>query len=152
MEDKGDGAASRFFETVLSSITPSVPLDFVIIHWEPDFGGSLGCDQCELRPVCFQHSPVSKKVYQAMHCQQMRLIRKMQCVRDFRLVLCADVFDCAVDYSVEVLEQIAELAEKESGHHPQKPLIISERRSHRILGSDGRLYSSLGVDYDISAL
>ena len=40
--------------------------------------------------------------------QQIRLIREMSGVRDYRLVLCADVLDCAVDDSAKTLERIAE--------------------------------------------
>jgi hypothetical protein len=146
-EAKRDGTASRFFKTLLSSITPSVPLDFIIVYWEPDLGGSLEC-WCESKPVCSRHPPYLAESYKRWHGQQTRLIREMYSVRDFRLVLCADVLDCAVGDSVGRLVRIAEEAGEGLGHL-YKPLIIAERRSHRVLAHSGKLYVRSGVDnYD----
>ena len=53
-------------------------------------------------------------------------------MRDFRLVLCADVSDCMVD-GIETLERITRAEEAVGGldYFLQKPLIISERRTLR---------------------
>jgi len=46
-------------------------------------------------------------------------------------VLCADVSDCVVEQSIEILEDIAKGAQL-----PQKPLIVSERRILRTRSTD----------------
>ena len=76
----------------------------------------------------------------------------MHNVRDFRLVLCADVLDCAVDNCVETLERIAEEAEDGLDHLLHKSLIICERRTHRIYNAIGKLDASSGRDNSASAL
>ena len=58
-------------------------------------------------------------------------------VRGFRLVLCADVFDCAVDDAMEELEWIVKRVEEDLGHLPHEPLIVFERRTPRIFGNFG---------------
>ena len=55
----------------------------------------------------------------------------MQGVREFRLVLCADILGFAMDDSVEILEWISEQVE-EFGCLQCRPLIVSERRLHRV--------------------
>ena len=57
----------------------------------------------------------------------------MHDARDFRLVLCADVFDCMVEDSIKALERIVEGEEATGGLDflLQKPLIIVERRTLR---------------------
>jgi len=57
----------------------------------------------------------------------------MHNVRNFRLVLCVDVFDCMVEDSMETLERVAKAEEVVGGSDllVQKPLIISERRTLR---------------------
>ena len=77
----------------------------------------------------------------------------MQGVREFRLILCADVLGFAVDDSVETLEWIVEQVE-EFGCLPCRPLIISERRLHRLRNIVGRLEtrSRVGLGRVSSAL
>lgn len=53
-------------------------------------------------------------------------------VRGFRLVLCADVVNCAVDDAAEELEWIVERVEEDLGHLSHEPLIVFERRAPRI--------------------
>jgi len=52
----------------------------------------------------------------------------MQSVRDFRLVLCADVSECMVEHALETLEHIVK---GRLDHLLYKPLIVSERRTLR---------------------
>ena len=142
-------SAFHFFKTVLSSITPSVPLDFAIIYWEPDLGH---CPDCYLRkrPSCFYHmfpSIVDRD-------QQVRVIQELHSVRDFRLVLRADCLDHTVDHCVRVLESIVGAVEEGRGRLPHEPLIIPERRLHRIRKPSGQLdrSSGMGLAGDASAL
>ena len=69
----------------------------------------------------------------------------------FRLVLCAGGIDCVVDDSVKTLERIAEEAVVRLGHLPRELLIISERRSHRIIDTYGFLDMGSGVKNHASA-
>jgi len=58
--------------------------------------------------------------------------------RDFRLVLCADVFDCVVERARQTLEHFVK-AEKAKGgldYLLREPLIISEKRTIRTRDSD----------------
>ena len=150
-EEKGDGTASRFFRTVLSSIAPSAPLDFVIIYWESDLGGCLDCYLCKPKTVCFRHPPHSERTGRD---QQIRLVREMHSVRDFRLVLCADFLDYTVGDPMGALERIAEEVDEGWGHLLHEPLIIAERRVRRTHRSSGKLELSSGRGFisDASAL
>ena len=133
------GATCSLFKTVLSSITPSMPLDFIIVYEEQDLGGILGCYRCKEPPACFLHSYASypTRAENIPYRQQIRAICEMYRVRGFRLVLCADVVDCAVDDAAEELEWIVERVEEDLGHLPREPLIIFERRAPRIFEDFG---------------
>ena len=58
--------------------------------------------------------------------RQFEVLREVHHARDFRLVLCVDVFDCMVEYGVEKLGHYAK-----AGLLPHGTLIVSERRSVR---------------------
>ena len=70
----------------------------------------------------------------AQRCQQQfEVFKEMHNVRNFRLVLCADVFDCMVESAMKMLEDLVK-EEKEKGgldYLFYEPLIISERRTLR---------------------
>ena len=57
---------------------------------------------------------------------QFEVLREVHHARDFRLVLCVDVFDCMVEYGVEKLGHYTR-----AGLLPHGTLIVSERRSVR---------------------
>ena len=58
----------------------------------------------------------------------------------FRLVLCADVSDCAEKYAIEMLERFLEGEKMEGGldYLRYEPLIISDARTPRTRPYDGR--------------
>ena len=58
--------------------------------------------------------------------RQFEVFEEVHRVQNFRLVLCVDVFDCMVEYSIEMLSRYAK-----AGHLLYEPLIIFERRSVR---------------------
>ena len=65
------------------------------------------------------------------HVGQFKVLSEVYKVREFRLILCADVHDRIVERAVGVLERIVK-TEKENGrldYLPCGPLIISEVRS-----------------------
>jgi hypothetical protein len=68
---------------------------------------------------------------------QFRAFREMYTVRDFRLVLCADVPNCVVERAIQILEDNVK-AEKLKGGlgYLYEPLIISERRTLRTRPTD----------------
>ena len=123
---------SDFFKTVLSSITSPALLDVVIVYRELEFGEVVHHLSCtDLGPRHFPHH-FRMSVSMAQHCrQQFEVFKEMQKVRDFRLVLCADVFDRMVESAIEMLEDLVK-EEKEKGGLDSllhQPLIISERRT-----------------------
>lgn len=100
-----DDTASDFFRTVLSTVTSTVALDVVIVYREFDLGGTAFCWLgCESDPVCFRHNTQKERETDALHYErQFKVFREMHDARDFRLVLCADVFECMVEHAVETL-------------------------------------------------
>jgi hypothetical protein len=123
--------APTFLKTVLSTITSPLPLDVVITYQEIDVDRMI-CSW--LRPVLVKDIFAEFRAKNALHHQQRFVaIREMYGVREFRLVLCADVLDCVAKDAIRVLECIAK-AEKAKGglvYLPYEPLIISETRSPR---------------------
>ena len=138
--------AFGFLESVLSSIPPPVPLDIVILYRDHDLGARLDCELCKpTKPVCFGHSFPRQWDFYAQCCRQtLKVFREMHSVRDFRLILCADVFDCVGGGAIYILEGIVREDEANGGlNHPaHKPMIISERRTLRTRTADDRVGSS----------
>jgi hypothetical protein len=120
--------ASNFLKAVLSSITPSVPLDVVIIYRDRDI---CGLASWTLEPECLGHS--SQRVWDskvADYQQQLRVLREMYKTRDFRLVLCADVPYFMVEHALEILRRIVEEGKVMGGlGHLYEPLVVCERRT-----------------------
>jgi len=78
----------------------------------------------------------------------------MHSIRDFRLVLCADVFNCVIKPAMRTLKHIVR-EEKEKGgldYLPYEPLIISERRTLRTRCTDHRAGGSRDSPVYASAL
>ena len=132
--------ASNFLKTVLSTVPPTVPLDVVIVYREVDLGGIRGCWlQCTSDPVCFRHrSSEGREADVQRHKQQFKVFREVHDARDFRLVLCADVYDCMVDFAIQTLEHNVYSTEVNGGleYLLYAPLIISERRKPRTRAAD----------------
>ena len=128
-----DETASDFLKTVLSSVTPSAPLNVVVVYRDIDLSNMPHCSRCDSALVRLRHSWRDPRARVAHFRHQFRVFREMRSVRDFRLVLCVDVFDCMVEGSVEMLERaaIVEGVMGESERLLRKPLIISERRTLR---------------------
>jgi len=135
------GAASDFFRTVLSTTTSPAPLDVVVVYRESDLGSNPG--RCWFihgsSPSCFGHSLRWDRSSDVLRYKRhFRLFREMHKVRDFRLVLCADVFDCMVEDSIRTLEHTLITSEVNGGldYFIYKPLVISERRTPRTRPTD----------------
>ena len=128
--DLASDTASDSFITMLSSVTSPAPLDFFIIYRDLDFGICSKSRIFDSEPTC--HLPKIRKDRALHHQKQFGVFREMHGARDFRLVLCADVFDSVVEYAAKTLESLVEAEEAKGGlDHRYKPLIISERRTIR---------------------
>jgi hypothetical protein len=131
--------APNFLKTVLSTITSPLPLDVVIIYRETCIDRGV-CNW--LKPVRVEYVPAPMRAENALrHQQRFEAIREMYGVREFRLVLCADVLDCIAKDAIRVLECIAK-AEKAKGglvYLPYEPLIVSGTRSPRTRLDDHRV-------------
>jgi len=130
--DVADDIASDFLKTVLSSVTSPALLDVVIVYRETDLRNMPHCSRCDSELVrCL--SSRNKRDRNALFKHQFKVFREMHNARDFRLVLCADVFDCMVVDGIEMLERMMKVEEVTGGldYLLQKPLIISERRTLR---------------------
>lgn len=122
-------AAPNFLKTVLSTIASTLPLDVVNVYRHDD----VGCFVCRQRVRVVDFTAERSHKESLRHQQQFEAFREMYMVRKFRLVLCADVLDCAMEYAIPVLERVAE-AEKARGGLDYllcEPLIIAEERSPR---------------------
>jgi len=88
--------ASDFLKSVLSTIPPPVPLDIIILYRDRDLGARIECKICKpTKPVCFGHNfPWEWDFYAECYRRQLKVFQEMYSVRDFRLILCADAFDC----------------------------------------------------------
>jgi len=124
--------ASDFFITILSSATSPAPLDFVVIYRELDFGFWSNSLIFESEPASYFYSPMRMEERALFRQKQFGVFREMHRATDFRLVLCADVFDSLVERAIKTLECLVEAEEAKGGlcHH-YKPLVISERRTIR---------------------
>ena len=133
-------AASGFLKAVLSTIASPLPLDVVITYGDNDI------DRCVYyfpkgRPVRVKYSPQEQRATVALHHpERFKVFSEMHRMREFRLVLCADVLDCIAEHAVGVLERVVE-EERMNGRLDYlrcEPLIIFEIRSPRIrFGDDG---------------
>ncbi|KAF9644966.1 hypothetical protein BDM02DRAFT_3190142 [Thelephora ganbajun] len=104
----------------LSTITSPAFSEVIVYHWDYDFRGTGYLWQ----PPTFQPSP---------HHQRLKALRRMHKIREFKLVLCADVWDGVGKSSVEMLKQ-AVAAEKERGVFDdifQEPSVIYSPRGFR---------------------
>ena len=137
-------ASPIFFRTILATITSPLPLDFVVVYGEYEVDCRV---PTWLNTTHVWDPPAETESHNSLcHRQRFKVFREMYGVREFRLVLCADVLDCVVDDAIETLEFVVE-AEKARGGSDYlrcEPLVISERRSPRIrhfhgdVGQSGR--------------
>ena len=131
--------ASDFLKTVLSSVTSPRPLDVVIIYRDDDCVYPPPCWECNLEPLrlhlCSQKIIDRLTLY---HQRQLRVFREIHSVRDFRLVLCADISESSVGDVMKTLEDLVKAREVEGGLDRllYKPLIVFERRVLRTRSTD----------------
>jgi len=120
--------ASGFLRTVLSTVTSPLPLDLLINY---DAFVVL-CHRPLYRPVS-RVLPSERAAEALEHRKRFKVFSEMYAVREFRLVLCADVLDYAIEDVTRALECIVK-KERMGGrldYLPCEPLIFSEMRSLR---------------------
>ena len=152
--DHAGDSAPDFFKTVLSSVTFPGLLDVVIIYGDFNFN-SPHRKWCDSEPIRSRHNPEwIRELYTKYHKRQLRVLRKMHSVRDFRLVLCADIpNDIAEHIIVETPECIAKAERvKEGLDYLCRPLIIFERRILRTRPTDYHVGYQRGWPIPASAL
>ena len=96
---------SVFLRTILPTITSPVFSEVIVIYRENDFCGL----ECYPLPSKIYRDQISvlgrrKKEY-LWHRELFNVFREMYTLRNFRLVLCADVWDRVGEYAMRVLEQ-----------------------------------------------
>lgn len=126
------GVTPGFLTTVLSTITSPLPLTVVVVYWEDDVGCSV---YSRTMPVRVDLTPTKAR----KHRKRFKVLAEIYRVREFQLVLCADVLDRVAEYAMQVLEHVVK-GEKVNGglsYLLSEPLVISEMRSPRTrLGDD----------------
>lgn len=107
--------APNFLTTLLATITSPLLLDVVVIYREREVGCHVtdGHNQSEDSPTD--------------HAELFRIYSEMHSVRNFRLVLCAEVLKCDEEAALEALERCVEEEAKDGGfdYLGCRPLIIS---------------------------
>lgn len=133
----GDSAAG-FLKTVLSTITSPSSLNVVITYDSFDVGRVM---RYSLNPVRVEGGPIGRSAESAFyHSARFKVFGEMYQMRKFRLVLCADVFECIAEYAKQTLEGIVAEERKNGGLDYLtgcEPLITSERRSLQTRLTDG---------------
>ena len=123
-------ATMDFLTHTLSSINSPLFSKVVLFYRDFDF---RGIDTPWSGLALRQPSPKQVELEAMEHRNRFMMIRHIRTYRHFQLVLCADVWDGAGDYSVRSLEQ-AVAAEKARGGFSQnfpEPLVIHRPRGSR---------------------
>ena len=122
-------AISTFLKTTLSTITSPVFSEVVVSYRDYDFAG------VEFSPhlgsgILRNSKPAGRAKEASWHRGLFKMFRKMYTVRNFRLVLCADVWDYVGEYTVGMLKcaVAAEKAAERLDYLPSEPLVICSPR------------------------
>jgi len=133
-------APSDFLITILSSGASPASVSVVVIYRDTDFGVLPTRFRSDLKPSCFRH-PWDTRGWDGWVSQrQLKVINNVHSMRGFRLVLCADVSDCNMEWAAKGLKHLVKVGKVTGGlgHFPYKPLIIFERRLPHTRESDRR--------------
>jgi hypothetical protein len=118
-----------FLTHVLSTITSPVFSKVIIVYRDYDFCQLHAAWDIGTNPLRGA-LPVEIAVEASRHHMWFKAFREMHKVREFRLMLCADVWDCAGVYAVCTLQQAvaAEKAQRGFDGVFSEPLVISRPR------------------------
>ena len=137
----GGDVASDFLKTVLSTVTSPLPLDLLIGYGRSEVQGHI---PYHIRG--WELSPRERAAEDLVHLKRFRMFNEMFIVREFRLVLCADVPDHAAGYVMRTLKSIIEAGGTNGGldYLPCEPLIISKMRYPRTRRTDTQVGAGRG--------
>lgn len=121
------GIASTFLKSILSTIKSPLPLDVVIIHTEAEVGYPIRNETRGL-VIVDDISAELRARFVRRHAERFKVFREMHSVREFRLVLRADVLNRAEKHAVETLKRIVEEERLDGGLDflRERPLIVSK--------------------------
>ena len=135
-------SVSSLLEYAFSTITSTTSLQVVVFYRDHDFGDVLDYSGNGLSGPFCKMPEVERTEETLRHHQQFQVFRKVQKVRDFQLVLCADVWHRVGEYSMQVLKRAVE-REKAKGvfdGFSSKPVVVhSPRVTHA--NTTGELYT-----------
>ena len=121
-------AISSFLRTTLSTITSLEFSKIIIIYWDTDF---CGVAQYPRPPNIYTDTTPDQRAKEASwHRELFTVFRWMYRLRDFQLVLCAEVWNRFGEYVMRVLKQ-AVAAENAGGrldYLPSEPLLVYSPR------------------------
>ena len=124
IEARTVSGASGFFKSVLSTIPPLLPLEVVIIYTEFEVGYPMNNTmRGPIHTNCF----CAKK--QESQQGRFRVFYEMRSVREFQLVLRAEVLERAEEHAMTTLNRVVEEQEQEYGllnYLQRRPLVTSQ--------------------------
>lgn len=127
------GDAAGFLKTVLSTIELPLPLDVVVVYREYQVGYG-GWDQKTLVVDPLSAEQEARIVRQ--NSERFAVYREMYSVRDFRLVLCADVHERVEKSAIKILKRVVDKERRHGGISVNlllhSALIISDRRTPHV--------------------
>jgi hypothetical protein len=132
-------SASSLLKHTLSTITSPAFLEIIVFYYDLDFHGVWGLLGDTTRGPFYRMSENERAEEASRHHRQFEVLHEVQKVRDFRLVLCADVWERVGEYSVRVLER-AVAVEKAKGvfdnSSPEPTVVHRPRASRADLGDE----------------
>jgi len=123
---------------VLSTITSSAFFEVVVVYRDYDFRG-VKPPEYPTHPPVRRVSEADRAMETSQHHKRFGVFREIRKVRDFRLVLCADVWGCVGGYSVRMLEAAVAAEKARWGFDedfPEPLVIYSPRKSRTNLDQD----------------
>ena len=122
-------AISIFLRTTLSTITSPAFFEVVVFYRDYDFAGVKFSPH--LGPSIFGNGkPAGRASEASWHRGLFEMFRNMCMMRNFRLVLCADVWDYVGEHAVGILKRAVatEKAAERLDYLPSEPLVICSPR------------------------
>jgi len=125
-------ATLSFLRSTLSTITSPMFTEVVVVYQESSFSG-VASHSTE----AYRTTTSSERAAEASwHRSLFQVFREMYTMRDFRLVLCAEVWGVVREYTAEVLERAVavERAAERLDYLPSEPLVICSPQGSRKFG------------------
>lgn len=129
----------------LSTITSPVFSEVTVFYRDYDFRGVARNRSAPSKPFICQMLPDEMAEDALWHCRGFDVFREMHKVRDFRLMLCPDVWDGIGWYSVRVLKDAVAEERAKGGFNnlSSEPTVVYSPRASHSEFSEGHLAPSL---------